>query len=343
MFNEALEGLKMTAINKNIVCEKRNKLEEVIPLDGPYTVAIDPCNLCNFKCNFCAIQSKDEKLSFKKQLMSLELFKKIIDDLKAFPHKLKILRINGQGEPLLNPCICEMIKYAKESNVADYIEMITNGSRLNPALNRELIDSGIDRIRISIEALDEAGYREIAGTKIDFEEFIGNIRDLHEISGECEIYCKIVDVAVPTESDKKRFFELFSEICDRIFIDNVIPLWSDFEELSAVTATVEKGMHGQQVKDVLVCPYSFYSLIINSDGEVTACCADWKRKLVFGNLKKDSLQEIWQGDKLKAFWIQMLKGNKNRYEMCSKCLLPMYDCNDNIDEFAEVILARLEK
>lgn len=333
----------MTAINKNIVCEKRNKLEEVIPLDGPYTVAIDPSNLCNFKCNFCAIQSKEEKLPFKKQLMTLELFKKIIDDLKMFPQKLKVLRINGQGEPLLNPHICEMIRYAKDSNVADFIEMITNGSRLNPRLNKDLIDSGINRIRISIEALDEAGYRDIAGTKMDFDKFIDNIRGLHEISGECEIYCKIVDVAVPTESDKEHFYELFGEICDRFFVDNVIPLWSDFAELKNVITVVGKGMHGQQIKEVLVCPYSFYSLIINSDGDVTACCADWKRKLVFGNLKNESLQEIWQGSKLKEFWVEMLKGNKNRYEMCSKCLLPMYDCNDNIDEFAEMILERLEK
>ena len=37
----------------------------------------------------------------------------------------------------------------------------------------------------------------------------------------------------------------------------------------------------------------------------------------------------------------MLKGDKNKYEMCAKCVLPMYDCNDNIDEFAEVILERL--
>ena len=53
--------------------------------------------------------------------------------------------------------------------------------------------------------------------------------------------------------------------------------------------------------------------------------------------------EIWQGKELRNFWIQMLKGNKNQYEMCARCLLPMYDCNDNIDEYAEQILAKLEK
>lgn len=333
----------MAAIHKNIVCEERHKLEEVIPLYGPYTVAIDPSNLCNFRCNFCAIQYKEEKLNFKKQFMSLELFRKIIDDLKTFPERLKVLRVNGQGEPLLNPDICEMIRYAKESHVADYIEMITNGSKLNPELNRKLIDSGIDRIRISIEALDQEGYQSISGTKIDFEQFLANIKNLHDISGQCEIYCKIVDVAVPTEEDKNKFFTMFGEICDRVFIDNVIPLWSDFEELNASAVAGGKGVHGQKVENVTVCPYSFYSLIINPDGEVTACCADWKRKLVFGNLQETSLLEIWQGKKLRDFWIQMLKGNKSQYEMCAKCLLPMYDCNDNIDAYAEEILTRLEK
>lgn len=91
----------MNAINKNLVKEKRNKLEEVIPLTTPYSMIIDPCNLCNFKCNFCALQSQNEKLNFQKQLMDKRLFFKIIDDLTEFPEQLKVLRISGQGEPLL--------------------------------------------------------------------------------------------------------------------------------------------------------------------------------------------------------------------------------------------------
>lgn len=331
----------MQAINKNIVCADRNRLEEVIPLATPYTVAIDPSNLCNFRCSFCAIQSKREELSFRKQLMDKQLFMKIIDDLKEFPSKLKVLRINGQGEPLLNPDLPEMIRYAKEKDVADYVEIITNGSWLSPEMNQKLIDSGIDRIRISIEALDAEGYREMADVKINFDDFLHNIQDLHDRSGNCEIYCKIVDAAVPTEEDRQKFFEMFGDICDRIFIDHVVPMWSDFEELNKKMEIGKTGMHGQEIKNVQVCPFPFYSLIINSDGEVTVCCADWKRKLIVGDLKRESLKEIWEGNVLREFWIAMLNGKKNDFEMCRKCLLPMYDCNDNIDEFAEQIVSRL--
>lgn len=265
----------MSAIRKNIVCEKRNKLEDVIPLNGPYTVAIDPSNLCNFS----AIQYKEEKLNFKKQFMSFELFKKIIDDLKAFPEKLKVLRINGQGEPLLNPDICDMIRYAKESHVADYIETITNGSRLNPSLNRKLIDSGIDRIRISVEALDREGYQKIAGVEMDFEEFLANIEDLHDISGQCEIYCKIVDVAVPTEELKNKFFELFGKICDRIFIDNVVPLWSDFDELNAVVG--KGGGYTGRRSRMLLCAHILFTVLLSTLMGMSLCVAQIGRESLF--------------------------------------------------------------
>lgn len=332
----------MKAINSNIVCKDRNKLQDVIPLKMPYSLAVDPSNVCNFKCNFCAIQSKKCELPFKKQLMKKELFYKIVDDIARFPEKLKVLRINGQGEPLLNPDLPQMIHYAKQKRIADFIEIITNGSCLNPELNQRLIDSGIDRIRISIEALDSAGYAEIANVKLDYDKFLANIRDLHERSGKCEIYCKIVDAAVPTKAEQEKFFDMYEDICDRFFVDNVIPLWSEFDEVKDYMNTDQKGMHGQKLKNVAVCPFSFYSLIVNSDGEVTVCCADWKRKLVVGNIEKSSFMEIWNGDTLRHFWIDMLRGKKNQYEMCAKCVLPMYDCNDDIDEYAEQILERIQ-
>ncbi|MDD3138138.1 MAG: radical SAM protein [Lachnospiraceae bacterium] len=335
----------MSAIESNIVNTNRHKLEDVIPLSTPYSLAIDPSNLCNFKCKFCAMQASKEKQNYKKQCMELSLFKKIIDDINGFPDKLKVLRLSAQGEPLLNKDLPEMIRYAKKKEVAEYIEIVTNGSRLNPILNQELIDSGVDRIRISIEAVDEEGYLEIAGVKIDLQNFIRNIKDLHIRSGEkCEIYIKIVDAAVKEPHQKEKFKAEFSGICDRIWIDNIIPLWSDFEELTQNFDILnDKGVHGQKIQKVEICPFSFYNLIINPDGQVTVCCADWKRKLVVGDLKIESMMNVWNGDKLRNFWVDMLNGNRKKYEMCRKCLLPSYDCNDNIDAYAEQILSRIQK
>lgn len=332
----------MKAINKNIVKQNREKLEDVLPLKMPFSIALDPCNLCNFKFGFCAVQSTQEQLPFRKQFMQLDLYKKIIDDMKEFNGKLRVLRLTGVGEPLLNPDYIDMIKYAAASNVSEWIETVTNASQLSPIYNDQLVNSGINRIRISIEAIDGEGYLNIAGVNIDFNKFVDNIRDLYQKSrGKCEIYIKTVDAAVNTEKKKEIFYDLFGDICDAIFIDTVIPLWSDYAEITEKFDIHNKGMHGQELKNVKICPYSFYNLIINSDGEVTVCCADWKRKLVVGDLKEQSLYQIWNGEKLRKFWIDMLQGNKNEYEMCRKCLLPIYDCNDDIDDYADQILGRI--
>lgn len=330
----------MTALRKNLLCENRNSLEEVLPLNTPYTVAIDPCNLCNFRCKFCAMQVSKKPQSYKKQIMTFELFTKIIDDLTEFPDKLKILRISGQGEPLLNPNIIEMIEYAKNKNVSDTIEIVTNGSMLEPKLNRRLANSGVDKVRISIEGLSEEDYFKMADIKIDFNEFIANIRDLHQQSnGKCEICIKTVDAATSTEELENKFYNLFEEICDRIFIDKIVPLWSDFQQITNTFHIDEKrGMHGQEINKVRICPFPFYSFIINSEGEVTACCADWERKLVLGDVSKEKLADIWKGKKYREFLITMLQGNKQQYEMCNTCTLPNYNCSDNLDESASRVL-----
>lgn len=336
----------MKAKRQNVVSEERHKLEEVLPLDFPFSLAIDPCNLCNFECKFCAIQDSKEKLSFQKQFMDLELFKKIIDDISVFSKKLKVLRLSGQGEPLLNPHFAEMVSYAKEKQVAEYIETVTNGSKLNPQLNRELVESGIDRIRISIEEVTEEGYFAMANRKINFKEFIANIKDLHEKSGSsCEIYIKTVDAAVDTEEKREKFFSTFGDICDKISIEHVIPIWTGYDEIyQDFDIETAEGLHGHAVKELDVCPFPFYSFVINPDGEVTVCCNDWERKISMGNVTSESVYDIWNGEKYHNFLLGMLeKGRKENHPVgCAKCQYPCFDAVDDLDSHREIVLGRFK-
>lgn len=103
----------MSAKYANIVNRERAKLENVLPLETPFSLFVDICNACNFKCKFCAIQYSKENLSFKKRTMDYNLFEKIIDDLSMFPEPLKMMRLTANGEPLLNKDLPKMIKLAK--------------------------------------------------------------------------------------------------------------------------------------------------------------------------------------------------------------------------------------
>ena len=334
----------MPARYQNIVNTDRVRLEEVIPLRMPYSIFIDPSEVCNFRCSFCAMQDKNEKLPYKRRIMDFDLYRKTIDDLKKFPGQLKMLRLALHGEPLMNPRFPDMVRYAKEANVAQHIETVTNGSLLNPELNRRIIDAGIDRVRISVESVTEEGYARISGVKLDMDKFLNNIRDLHERSGRCEIYCKIVDIAVPTDAEKKRFSELFGDVCDKYFIDSVIPHWSDYDRLNEIkefNAGTQRGLHGQSVRDVRICPIVFYTLAVHADGQVGVCCSDWRRELIFGDLSRDSLPDIWNSEKLFRFWLTQAAGKRDSIKVCARCMNPVYDCSDYLDPYSETICGRL--
>lgn len=336
----------MKATYGNIVNQNRNALQDVIPLDTPYVVALDPCNICNFACKFCGIQTLKYEVegAFAFKCMEFDLYKKIIDDISQMPNKLKMLRLAGNGEPLLNKDFCEMVRYASDVGVAECIETITNASCLNPELNQKLADSGLDRIRISIEALDDDGYKRITGKDVDFQSLVKNIGDLHKrCSGGCQIYVKTVNVSVPRRDDYEKFLQIFGDVCDRIFVDNVVPLWGEFEMDCAEFNMEGKGVHGQAIRKVEICPLPFYSLKIHPDGEVTMCCSDWKRRYVIGNLTRESFFDIWNGKKLREFWLDNARGKKEKYDICRKCLTPAFDCTDFIDDYAEVIEKNLMK
>ena len=335
----------MKAKVSNIVNTNRHELYTVLPLKTPYSLVVDVCNACNFKCKFCAIQYANKKLPFRKMCMDYDLFRKVIDDLRKFPEPLKMLRLAANGEPLLNKRLPEMIEYAR-GGVTQWIEFVSNASLLTPELNRKLVSAGLDRIRISIEGIGEEQYYEMSGVKIDWNKFVANIKDLYEHKGNCEIYIKTVDAAVDTEEKREKFFSTFGDICDKISIEHVIPIWTGYDEIyQDFDIETAEGLHGHAVKELDVCPFPFYSFVINPDGEVTVCCNDWERKISMGNVTSESVYDIWNGEKYHNFLLGMLqKGRKENHPVgCAKCQYPCFDAVDDLDSYREIVLERFKQ
>ena len=95
---------------------ERLVLQEHIPLATPLVVYVEPSGYCNLKCTFCPHGVEADAL--KKDFMSVKLFEKLIDDLSAFPDTIKLLRICGNGEPLVHKDIVRMLQYAREHKIA---------------------------------------------------------------------------------------------------------------------------------------------------------------------------------------------------------------------------------
>jgi len=303
---------------------KRVEIAEKIPLSTPLVLYVEPSGQCNLKCIFCMHGASNEK--FKKSLMTIEIFEKMIDDLNQFSKKIKLLRVCGNGEPLMNNNIIQMLKYARESDMIERTELITNGILLNKHLTSE-IPKLLDRIIISIEGLNSDDYYKITGTKVDFKKLIHKIKTLHAQSDDCTIHVKIHNEAVSTNERRDKFYDIFNEHSDEISIENLVPMWP---ELKINCQTEQYRYDGALIKKE-VCVQIFKGLQVQADGEVVSCCVDWKRKNLIGDISSNSLLEIWQGESLKKLQRKHLNGKKQSIKPCKDCTMNDYCEIDNID------------
>jgi radical SAM protein with 4Fe4S-binding SPASM domain len=321
--------------------DKRQNLAEVIPLSTPLMLRIEPSNLCNFKCSFCPTGDKKLLHSFKRPhgLMDYALFTKIIDDLKLFSHKLKKLYLYKDGEPLLNPRLPEMIRYARDAHVAEEIWITTNGSLLNPTINRLLVEAGLDLIKISVYGISEEDYRNFSHIKLDYPKFLENLRDLYDHHGSCRIHVKILDHGLsPDEAETAT--RLFTPLSTSLNIDRLMG-WSissvkDF----TMNTHPETSPDGLPILPKEVCPFPFYSLAVNFNGTVSICCVDWSHSTIVGDLTKKSLVEIWNGKELFDFRCMHLRKERSRNRACADCQF-LSTLPDYLDDAAETILAKI--
>lgn len=326
--------------------EKKNErtpLETVVPLKSPYIMFIDPCGACNFKCQFCPCNNSDFKTEERHQRMSLELFNKIVDDMQQFEEKVKVVNLYAFGEPLLNTSVPEMIRYLKEKDVCNEIRITTNGSCLSPELNQELVDSGLDLLRISVEAMSEADYEMLCGVRIDLDQYIENIKDLYQKSrGKMKVAVKIVNSMIRNEQDEQLFFDTYGEYADYIFRQNVDDTWSEFS-IGEVAKNNKRYWEGETAINCITederCSYPLISMVVHSNGLVSACCADWKFATVYGDANNTSVYDIWNSDKLRQFQIGHMELGREVTHFCSKCTLKAFD---NVDDVADIIAARLK-
>lgn len=280
--------------------------------------------------------------------MPFDLFKKTVDDISKFVNPIKALHLYNFGEPLLHPRLAEMVQYIKKAKCAERVTIMTNGLLLTPKRDLPLIAAGVDNIHISLNGLSSKQFKTFAGVKINFQKYVRNIEFLYRNRGDCRISVKIMENMLAGELDENYFYNLFSPIADIVTVGKIFGAWSssgsfiikDKEKLRMK----EGNIGGQKERSRKVCPLIFTSMIVNSDGTVSMCCEDWARQNIIGDVKTESLKNIWNSKKL--FDIQMQHLTKTRYanafcEKCNKIDVDMID--DDIDPFREVLAEKLIK
>ena len=319
----------------------RTALETVIPLETPFVVFVDPASACNFSCQFCPTGHHDliGETGRYQGVLKLDVFTKLIDDLQEFSNPIKVLRMYKDGEPFLNKNLAKMIRYAKDSGRVPYIDTTTNGSLMTPERLGPVLEAGLDKINISVDGMNREQYLTFTGYDFDFDTFVSNVKWLYTNKGDTEVVIKIPSELL-SSAQHQEFLDTFGDYCDRIFIENFAPCWPEFDVELHTGINITTGIYQQPISPTETCPYIFYSISVNADGLVSSCFLDWGRKLVVGDVRRQSLKSIWHGDAMNALRRQHLEGKRCQNPVCGSCGQLTHCLPDNIDEYAETLMPK---
>jgi radical SAM protein with 4Fe4S-binding SPASM domain len=320
--------------------EARLELREEVPLAKPLMVRIDPSNTCNFRCAFCPTGDKTllDKFGRKPAVMDWDFFSKITADIARWGGIPKIY-LYKDGEPFLNKNLVKMIRRVKESGASGQVWTTTNGSFLSEPLSGELVDSGLDLIRISVYGVSSDDYQKISGIRFDYEKLVRETAFLYRRRKKLHLHVKLLDWGLLPEK-KEKFVRDFHEISDSLHVDAMMG-WSrsSLKDFTLGTHPM-RSPDGLELTPKEVCPFPFYTLTVNSDGSVSVCCADWSHGTVVGDLRRESISEIWAGQRLAEFRKMHLRKERRRHPVCGDCqyLAIPPDC---LDPYADELLKKM--
>ena len=323
----------------------RQNLMEVLPLAKPFTVLIEPSSRCNFCCIQC-FQSIKEPSYFTRTRGNLPLarFQRILEQLKRWPGpKIKVLKLSLYGEPLVNSEFCDMLKLAREADVAERIETTTNASLLSRDVAEKLVAYQLDYARISIYAADQAKHQTVTGSSQDIRDIHENLRVLQDIkkrngSETPFVSCKMLDAYDADENE--RFIRMYRDVAEEVYIDKPHS-WIKVEGTDFIKSYYQDGTADaltdlkQNSTRRIACPMVFTTLAVRSNGDVSPCCVDFIGGTNLGNVDKRSLPEIWNSDSWYEFQKMQLENRKHENYSCARCDFYLNDhyTKDNIDGF----------
>jgi MoaA/NifB/PqqE/SkfB family radical SAM enzyme len=269
----------------------------------PDIVQIESTNLCNAKCVFCP---RDE-MERRQGVMSMELFQKVVDECASLG--ITHVRVHNYGEPFLDKRLVEKVRYAKARGIAE-VGMISNGSLITEPVARAMVEAGLDAINISVDAGNKASF-ERTRVHLKYDTVVNNIRTLARIrneQGRRRPRLILSFVRQDDPADEEAFMREWGDVADKIHVT----------ELHNWAGTLHTRSNVR-----FPCYRLWLTFTVLWDGRVSLCCADFDGHHVLGDLKTQSIAEIWNSPAYRAARREQLETGGPA--ICRSCDLPKKD------------------
>jgi len=280
-------------------------VQKTINYDFPTHLFIESTSVCNFRCKMCVRTNGNNPIGN----MDFTLFRKIVDEAKQYGPRSFSLHLFG--EPLMAPRIIEMIGYIKKANSNNTIFLTTNGSLLTVEKAEALVKYRLDKIFISFTSPDKKTYLEKTGMD-KLEEAEKNIEQLIAVkknnkSNKPLIFVRLI-IDQETEGQIGKFVNKWKN-------KDVI---LEIRDMHNYGGNIE-GSHVKINPKRYPCYHLWFSPSIHWNGDVSVCCNDYRRELLLGNIKSQTLNEIWEGAQIKHYRNLQLTGKYDLMPPCQDC------------------------
>jgi len=286
------------------------ELETPVPLHVDFELS----TYCNFRCSMCPFGkpkgSRPETFDSVSGWMPLDLFQKVIDE--GVPLGLSALDLSYYNEPLLHPLLLDFISYADSKGLQD-IMFSTNGQLLTTDITDRLLESGLTRLMVSLDASTEDTFKHIRAGG-DFETVVRNLEYFLCKKKELGQMMPITRVSfVKTkinEHELEDFVKHWKPLVDYISIQELIEFNEMKSELFASSRISNYNFR---------CHHPWHRLTIRANGDALPCCTIWGQQLVVGNVREQSISDIWNSPQM---WNLRQVHREGRYyenPVCRKC------------------------
>ncbi len=247
-----------------------------IPL--PSEVEISESGVCNRKCSFCP--RSDPSYEDINEFIDSNLHSKLINQLRDLDYR-GVVRYSGFVEPLLDKNIYNLVKEVSLKLPNCRREIVTNGDVLNGKRLKNLFDSGLSTILISVYDGPE-----------DAKKFEKMCMDQNLSSEQFVIRHRYY-------SEEKDF---------GLTISN----------RAGMMKNAEYNIQPLQKSLSLKCYYPSYTFFMDYNGDVLMCPHDWGKKIILGNMNKDNFLDIWTSKKAIKIRKKLNKSDRN-FSPCNVC------------------------
>ncbi len=244
--------------------------------------------------------------------MLFDKYTKIIDQIAG--QEIQELWLHNFGESTLHPDFIRMIRYAFDKGIFPII-FSTNSTALSGEYGRELLQSGLDCIILSLDGAAPLTFEKLRCGS-DYREISDNIKNILGLKKNLGINSPaLILQCIYSDETKDEIREYIREWAPHLNKTDRISI----KEYNDFAGRLEMKLPATDDFSRMPCNVILENMVIFWNGDVTPCCLDMEGEMNAGNVFESSVRKVWEGKKYRRLREAVQDEKYKELEFCRNC------------------------